>query len=224
MVGASATRGPVTAGTCDSALAATSSSLQTSAASAAPVRRNISRACSSRTPACVAWPSVMALAVALLIPDPGRPELGLGHADERDTEAACACVIGKRSDQGQGSAQPPATSRSSQATRRVRPAAAGVPNAVIAGQVWQYPGNRHCRSGRHGREAASATMAAARAAGSRVSALCSADGWPGLHTSCACSSRLLHLPGVRFPGRPARARASRGSARRLPGGNCDSWR
>jgi len=51
-------------------------------------------------PACVAWPSVMALALALLIPDPGRPELGLGHADERDTEAACACV----SDQGQGSA------------------------------------------------------------------------------------------------------------------------
>ena len=39
-----------------------------------------------------------------LDPNPGRPELGLGHADERDTEAACACVIGKRSDQGQGSA------------------------------------------------------------------------------------------------------------------------
>ena len=46
----------------------------------------------------------------------------------------------------------------------------------------------------------------------------------GLHTSCACSSHLLHLPGVGLPGKPARARASRSGARRLAGGNCDGWR
>jgi hypothetical protein len=39
----------------------------------------------------------------------------------------------------------------------------------------------------------------------------------GLHRSCACSSHLLHMPGVGLPVSPARARASRSSARRLQG-------
>jgi len=54
---AARTHGPDAAG-CASVRA--SSSAETSAASAAPIRWNISSACRRRTPACVAWPTVRA--------------------------------------------------------------------------------------------------------------------------------------------------------------------